>query len=141
MTKRRLFVPCVLLCLSPWSSVSGMGLDGGAMLNLTEQGMVQHQGSRGTEGFPIEYYPGTRWTDHFSIQVDAVMVEGNSLVADDLLQAAVKPHIGKSISVHRLSVLTRLIEKAYRDRGHKAQAYVPEQSFARNKLVIQVIER
>jgi hemolysin activation/secretion protein len=58
-----------------------------------------------------------------------------------VLQAAVKPHVGKRLSVQRLSSVTRLVEKAYRDAGHRAMAYVPEQSFARGKLVIQVIER
>lgn len=127
---------CVHSCVYAF----GMSPDGGAMLHHTEQGVAAHQ-SQNLEGFPIEYYPSNRWTDNFSIQVDAVVTQGNKLVSDEVLQAAVKPHVGKRLSVQRLSSVTRLVEKAYRDAGHRAMAYVPEQSFARGKLVIQVIER
>lgn len=118
----------------------GTSPDAGAILHHTEQGVAAHQ-SQNLEGFPIEYYPSMRWTDNFSIQVDAVVIQGNTLVSDAVLQAAVKPHVGKRVSVQRLSSVTRLVEKAYREAGYRAMAYVPEQSFARNKLVIQVIER
>lgn len=118
----------------------GISPDGGAMLHHMEQGLAAHQ-NKAVEGLPVEYYPSMRWTDHFSIQVEAVVTHGNTLVSDEKLQAAVKAHIGKRIAVERFSNITRLVEKAYRDAGYKAQAYVPEQSFARGKLVIQVIER
>lgn len=140
MFKRQLIL---LFVLAAWHHVVmafGMGPDGGAMLHHMEQGLAAHQ-SKTVEGLPVEYYPSMRWTDPFSIQVDAVVTHGNTLVPDDKLQAAVKAYIGKRISVERFSSITRLIEKAYREAGYKAQAYVPEQSFARGKLVIQVIER
>jgi hemolysin activation/secretion protein len=68
-------------------------------------------------------------------------MKGNTLVSDQKIQAALKNQIGKRIAVQRLSSITRLVEKAYRDAGYRAQAYVPEQSFAGGKLVIQVIEK
>ena len=140
MSVRQLLIPCVFACLHNGAMAFGMSPDGGAMLQHMEQGIAAHQGKT-LEGFPIEYYPSMRWTDDFSIQVTAVVTNGNKLVSDEVLQAAVKPQVGKRISVQRLSTVTRLVEKAYRDAGYKAMAYVPEQSFARGKLVIQVIER
>jgi hemolysin activation/secretion protein len=82
-----------------------------------------------------------RWNDPFSIQVDAVVTQGNKRLPNEVLQKAVRVHVGKRISVQRLSAITRLVEKAYREAGFQAQAYVPEQSFASGTLVIQVIER
>lgn len=137
---RPLLIACMLACLHNGAMAFGFSPDGGAMLHHMEQGVAAHQRET-LEGFPIEYYPSMRWNDNFSIQVDAVVVQGNAQVSDAVLQAALKVHVGKRISVQRLSTLTRLVEKAYREAGYRALAYVPEQSFARGKLVIQVIER
>jgi len=137
---RPLLIASLTACVHSCVYAVGMSPDAGAMLQHTEQGVSAHQ-SQNIEGFPIEYYPSMRWTDNFSIQVDAVVIQGNQRVSDEVLQAAVKPHVGKRLSVQRFSSLTRLVEKAYRDAGYRAMAYVPEQSFARGKLVIQVIER
>ena len=142
LSARPLLIACAVACFHNGAMAFGFSPDGGAMLHHMEQGVTAHQRQTQTvEGFPIEYYPSNRWTDNFSIQVDAVVTQGNTLVSDEVLQAAVKPHVGKRLSVQRLSSVTRLVEKAYRDAGHRAMAYVPEQSFARGKLVIQVIER
>lgn len=137
---RPLIMASLMACVHHGADAFGLSPDAGAMLQHTEQGLAVHQ-SQNLEGFPVEYYPSMRWTDNFSIQVDAVVTQGNKLVSDDILQAALKPHVGKRLSVQRFSTVTRLIEKAYRDAGYRAMAYVPEQSFARGKLVIQVIER
>ena len=110
------------------------------MLSHMEQGMAAYQ-NKPVEGLPLEYYPHLRWTDDFSIQIEAIVVHGNALVPNDKLQMAVKPYVGKRVSVQRLSAVTRLVEKAYRDAGQRAQAYVPEQSFSHGKLIIQVIEK
>lgn len=140
MPIRPLLIAWFMVCLPQVATAVGISPDGGAMLHHMEQGVAAHQ--RETfEGFPIEYYPSMRWNDNFSIQVDAVVTHGNVQVSDTALQAALKSHVGKRISVQRLSTLTRLVEKAYREAGYRAMAYVPEQSFARGKLVIQVIER
>jgi hemolysin activation/secretion protein len=32
------------------------------------------------------------------------------------------------------------IAKAYRDSGYRVKAYIPDQSFSRGRLVVQVIE-
>lgn len=117
-----------------------MSPDAGAMLNQMEQSAAARE-VKPVEGLPIEYYPRMRWTDEFSIQVDAIVMKGNTLVSEQKIQATLKNQIGKRIAVQRLSSITRLVEKAYRDAGYRAQAYVPEQSFAGGKLVIQVIEK
>ena len=140
MKLHRLFFLLVLASLHNAGFAFGMCPDGGAMLNHMEQGLAAHR-NQPLEGLPVEYYPSMRWTDHFSIQVDAVVTHGNKLLPTESLQYAVRAHVGKRISVQRLSSITRLVEKAYRDAGFRAQAYVPEQSFANGKLVIQVIER
>ncbi len=92
------------------------------------------------EGFPIEYYPRMRWTDDFSIQVDSIVIEGNTLVPKDKLLAAVKDYTGKRLMVDKLSVVTSAVNRAYRDAGFRVKAYIPEQSFGGGRLVVQVIE-
>jgi hemolysin activation/secretion protein len=92
------------------------------------------------EGFPIEYYPRMRWTDDFSVQVDSIVIEGNTLVPTARLQAAVKGHAGKRLMVDKLSVVTSAVNRAYREAGFRAKAYIPDQSFGGGRLVVQVIE-
>ncbi len=92
------------------------------------------------EGFPIEYYPRMRWTDDFSVQVDSIVIEGNTLVPTARLQAAVKGHTGKRLMVDKLSVVTSAVNRAYREAGFRAKAYIPDQSFGGGRLVVQVIE-
>lgn len=140
MPIRPLLIAWFMVCLPQVATAVGISPDGGAMLHHMEQGISAHQ-KQTLEALPIEYYPSMRWNDHFSIQVDAVVTQGNTRISDEALQAVLKPHVGKRISVQRLSAVTRLVEKAYRAAGYRAMAYVPEQSFARGKLVIQVIER
>ena len=140
MTLQRFILLMVLSSLHSAGFAFGMSPDGGAMMSHMEQGLAAHR-NQPLEGLPVEYYPSMRWNEQFSIQVDAVVTQGNKLLPSEVLQKAVKIHIGKRISVQRLSSITRLVEKAYREAGYQAQAYVPEQSFARGTLVIQVIER
>lgn len=122
------------------ASGSALSPDGGALLSHTEQGMAAYQ-HQPVEGFPLEYYPRLRWTDDFSVQIETIVIHGNARVSNDKIQAAVKPFVGRRISVQRFSAITRLVEKAYREAGQRAQAYVPEQNFSRGKLIIQVIEK
>lgn len=133
-------IVCAVACVHSAAMAFGMSPDGGAMLQHMEQGAAAHQ-NQALEGFPIEYYPSMRWNDNFSIQIEAVVTQGNTQLSNDALQAVLKTYVGKRISVQRLSTVTRVVEKAYRTAGFHAMAYVPEQSFARGKLVIQVIER
>ena len=58
----------------------------------------------------------------------------------DKLQLAVKGFVGKRIVVERLSSVSSAVNKAYRDAGFRVKAYIPEQSFSRGRLVVQVIE-
>ena len=92
------------------------------------------------EGFPIEYYPRMRWTDDFSIQVDSIVIEGNTLVPTGKLQVALKNYTGKRLMVDKLSVVTAAVNRVYRDAGFRAKAYIPEQAFGGGRLVVQVIE-
>jgi hemolysin activation/secretion protein len=140
MTLQRFILLLALCGLHTAGFAFGMSPDGGAMMSHMEQGMAAHQ-SKQLEGLPVEFYPSMRWNEQFGIQVDAVVTQGNKRLPNDVLQNAVKVHLGKRIAVQRLSAITRLVEKAYRDAGYQAQAYVPEQSFARGTLIIQVIER
>jgi len=140
MTMQRFILLLALSGLHTAGFAFGMSPDGGAMMNHMEQGLAAHR-SKPLEGLPVEYYPSMRWNDPFSIQVDAVVTQGNKRLPNEVLQKAVRVHVGKRISVQRLSAITRLVEKAYREAGFQAQAYVPEQSFASGTLVIQVIER
>lgn len=114
--------------------------DAGSMLSSTEQGVAAHGGPP-IEGLPLEYYPNLRWTDEFSIRVESIVMNGNSLLPNDVLQKALKGFIGKRMSMDRLSGITNTVMKTYREAGYRVQAYVPEQSFSRGKLVIQVIEK
>lgn len=111
---------------------------GSLLANTPELGA--QGGVSATEGFPIEYYPRMRWTDDFSVQVDSIVIEGNTLVPTARLQAAVKGHIGKRLMVDKLSVVTSAVNRAYREAGFRAKAYIPDQSFGGGRLVVQVIE-
>jgi hemolysin activation/secretion protein len=108
------------------------------MANTREIGA--HGNASAPEGFPIEYYPRMRWTDDFSVHVDSIVIEGNTLVPSSVLQAAVKGHTGKRLRVDKLSVVTSAVNRAYRDSGFNAKAYIPAQSFGGGRLVVQVIE-
>jgi hemolysin activation/secretion protein len=111
----------------------------GSLLANTPE-LSPHVGTSAPEGFPIEYYPRMRWTDDFSVQVDSIVIEGNTLVPTARLQAAVKGHMGKRLMVDKLSVVTSAVNRAYREAGFRAKAYIPDQSFGGGRLVVQVIE-
>ncbi len=111
---------------------------GSLLANTPELGA--HAGASAPEGFPIEYYPRMRWTDDFSVQVDSIVIEGNTLVPTARLQAAVKGYAGKRLMVDKLSVVTSAVNRAYREAGFRSKAYIPDQSFGGGRLVVQVIE-
>jgi hemolysin activation/secretion protein len=134
------FVSVMLSCLPLLAMGTTVSPDAGAMLSNAEQGFAAH-GSKPMEGLPLEYYPHLRWTDEFSMRVESIVLNGNALVPTPVLQEAVKGFIGKRVSMDRLSSITNVVMKTYRQAGYRAHAYVPEQSFSRGKLVIQVIEK
>lgn len=111
---------------------------GSLLANTPELGA--QAGASAPEGFPIEYYPRMRWTDDFSVQVDSIVIEGNTLVPTGRLQAAVKGYTGKRLMVEKFSVVTSAVNRAYREAGFRAKAYIPDQTFGGGRLVVQVIE-
>lgn len=111
----------------------------GSLLSTTQEG-TRARSEVPLEGFPIEYYPRMRWTDDFTVQIDSISIEGNTLMPTDKLQLAVKGFVGKRLVVDKLSSVSAAVGKAYRDSGYRVKAYIPEQSFSRGRLVVQVIE-
>lgn len=132
-------VCCVLALSSATSWANGFAPEAGNMM-ANHQDMLASRASAPPEGFPLEYYPKLRWTDDFSIHVEHISIEGNSLVAPQKLQMAVKDFVGKRMLVGKLSAVSTAVAKAYKDSGYRVKAYIPEQTFARGRLVVQVIE-
>ena len=132
----------VILAFAAVHSVAmagGITPDAGALLGQSESRVTKHQ-TKPVEGLPAEYYPRLGWTDDFSIQVESVVVQGNDMLPNEKVQGYVKGFVGKRISVERLSTVTSAVMRAYKDSGLRARAYIPEQNFARGKLIVQVIE-
>lgn len=134
-------IQAIVFCASVHSLAMAGGItpDAGAMLGNAEGRVAMHQ-TQPVEGLPVEYYPRLGWTDDFSIQVQSVVVQGNAMLPNDKIQTYVKGFVGKRLSVERLSTVTNAVMRAYKEAGLKARAYVPEQNFARGKLIVQVIE-
>jgi hemolysin activation/secretion protein len=121
------------------ASANGFSPDAGSMLTNTQDGFAARE-VKSLEAFPIEYYPRLRWTDDFSVKVDSITIQGNALMPADKLQVAVKGYVGKRLMVEKLSSVSAAVTRAYRDSGYRVQAYIPDQSFAHGRLVVQVIE-
>ena len=128
-----------LLATPMLANANGFGPDAGSMLSNTQQ-MMSAREAPAIEAYPIEYYPRLRWTDEFSMKVNSIAIQGNSLVPTDKLQVAVKGYVGKRLMVEKLSTVSAAVTKAYRDAGYRVRAYIPDQSFANGRLVVQVIE-
>lgn len=121
------------------ANANGFAPDAASMLSNT-QSMMSAREAPAIEAYPIEYYPRLRWTDEFSMKVNSIAIQGNSLVPTDKLQVAVKGYVGKRLMVEKLSTVSAAVTKAYRDAGYRVRAYIPDQSFANGRLVVQVIE-
>ncbi len=128
-----------LLATPMLANANGFSPDAGSMLSNTQDMMSAREG-QAIEAYPIEYYPRLRWTDEFSMKVNSIAIQGNSLVPTDKLQVAVKGYVGKRLMVEKLSTVSAAVTKAYRDAGYRVRAYIPDQSFANGRLVVQVIE-
>jgi hemolysin activation/secretion protein len=122
------------------SSANGFAPDAGSMLSNSEETFAAPE-TKSLEAFPIEYYPRLRWTDDFSVKVDSITIQGNELMPTDKLQLAVKGYVGKRLMVEKLTSVSAAVTRAYRDSGYRVQAYIPDQSFAYGRLVVQVIEK
>ncbi len=139
MKRHAYFLLCALALASGVAQANGFAPDAGSMM-ANSQDMLASRASTQPEGLPMEYYPRLRWTDDFSVQVDSISIQGNSLVPTDKLQVAVKGFVGKRLMVEKLSTVSAEVFKAYKDSGYKVKAYIPDQSFVRGRLVVQVIE-
>jgi len=138
--KRHIYLAMTTLVLAQGSAnAGGFSPDAGSMLANTQSSLSAHT-EKQLEGFPLEYQPKLRWTDDFSVQVDAVVIEGNTLMPVGKLQVAVKGYVGKRLMVNKLSAVSATVTKAYRDAGFRVKAYIPEQTFSHGRLVVQVIE-
>jgi hemolysin activation/secretion protein len=121
------------------AALANGAVEAGAMLSNTES-LLSAREVQSLEGLPPEFNPRLRWGDEFSVRVGKVVVIGNHLLHEDKLQEAVKGFIGKRIPVESVSRLARAVAKAYRDAGHKVVAYIPDQSFSGQQVLVQVIE-
>ncbi|BDU55580.1 POTRA domain-containing protein [Limnohabitans sp. TEGF004] len=130
---------CALVVASGATQANGFSPDAGSLM-ANHQDLLSSRTAPQQEGFALEYYPKLRWTDDFSVQIDSITIQGNSLVPNNKLQVAVKDFVGKRVLVDKLSVVSAAIAKAYRDSGYRVKAYIPDQSFSRGRLVVQVIE-
>jgi hemolysin activation/secretion protein len=134
MMKLSNYLLSLSLLATPMLAQANGSPDAGSMLSNTQDMMSAREG-QAIEAYPIEYYPRLRWTDEFSMKVNSIAIQGNSLVPTDKLQVAVKGYVGKRLMVEKLSTVSATVTKAYRVR-----AYIPDQSFANGRLVVQVIE-
>ena len=121
------------------ASANGFSPDAGSMMSNTQASLATHEGQP-VESFPIEYYPRLRWTDDFSVKVNSISIQGNTLVPTDKLQVAVKGYVGRRLMVEKLSTVSAAVTKAYKDSGYRVKAYIPDQTFSQGRLVVQVIE-
>lgn len=131
---------CLVLALCQGQALAQHASPSAGSLLANTPGLGPRADVSAPEGFPIEYYPRMRWTDDFSVQVDSIVIEGNTLVPKDKLLAAVKGYTGKRLMVDRLSGVTSAVNRAYREAGFRAKAYIPDQTFGGGRLVVQVIE-
>ena len=139
MRKATLIVLLSLAGGSVGALATPVATDAGAMLSASESTMLGRE-ILALEGLPPEFNPRLRWGDEFSVRVNKVVVHGNHLMPEDKLQEAVKGFIGKRLPVESVSRVARAVTKAYREAGFKVLAYIPDQSFNGQQVVVQVIE-
>lgn len=138
MTSKLLLLACAF-ATHTWAAGTVLGPDAGALLEASQTNW-QAQHAPDMQGLPPEYNPRLRWQDDFSIKVERIEVVGNHLLPDAVLQQSLKGFVGKRLAVDSVPRLARFVTKAYKDAGYKVRAYVPEQSFSQNRVLIQVIE-
>ena len=75
------------------------------------------------------------------VSVKSFKITGNRALADSLLQAIVKPHVGKDLTLAELEAVADLITEEYRSHGYGiARAYIPQQESADGQVEILVLE-
>lgn len=75
-----------------------------------------------------------------SVTVTRFRFEGNALLDEQALQAAVAPFLNRPLSFQELQRAALAVSNAYREAGWIARAYLPRQEVDRGTVKIQVIE-
>jgi hemolysin activation/secretion protein len=84
---------------------------------------------------------GTAAAQQQTIRVNAVRVEGNTLLPEPAIAALVTGVAGSERNMSELNQLAARIQSAYRDAGYGGVvAYLPEQQISSGNVVIQVVE-
>lgn len=136
---RSFFAGLVLLSAHGLTQAFGASPDAGALMQANDQAWAERQ-VPAMEALPPEYNPRLRWNDNFSVRIESIQIAGNRLLPDSVLQDALKPFKGKRLAVESVPRLARFVTQAYKNAGYRVKAYVPEQSFSDNRVLIQVIE-
>ena len=91
--------------------------------------------------FEIPETPEERTNSTVKIPIKKFVIEGNTLLLDDMLLALVAPAEGKKLTFDALSQLVRLITSAYKAAGYPiAYAYLPPQKIIDGLVRIAVVE-
>ncbi|TFZ00134.1 ShlB/FhaC/HecB family hemolysin secretion/activation protein [Ramlibacter humi] len=76
-----------------------------------------------------------------AVPVRSVRVEGNRVIATDVLQAQVQDAAGKPMTLAQMEELATRLTRYYRAQGYfVARAYVPAQDLTDGQLVVRVVE-
>lgn len=74
-------------------------------------------------------------------RLEAVVVEGNTVISTEELQAAIAPSLGKDVDFGDLRAIANRISQLYRSRGYVfAKAALPAQDIVGGRLRVQVLE-
>jgi hemolysin activation/secretion protein len=74
------------------------------------------------------------------IAVTAFRFAGNRLLAEETLQSAVQPYIGRTVGFTELQEASQAVTAAYRAAGWMARAYLPSQDVTEGIVTLQVVE-
>jgi hemolysin activation/secretion protein len=72
--------------------------------------------------------------------VKAYVIQGNTLISTDVLQALIKPWEGRELSVSEIRQATTAISDRYEQDGRVARVFLPVQDIENNTVKIQIIE-
>jgi hemolysin activation/secretion protein len=74
------------------------------------------------------------------IAVTAFRFAGNRLLAEETLQSAVQPYIGRTVGFTELQEASQAVTAAYRAAGWMARAHLPSQDVTEGIVTLQVVE-
>lgn len=87
---------------------------------------------------PMTALPGTGGQ---AVPVRGVRIEGNRVIATDVLRAQVQDAVGKSMTLAQMEELATRLTRYYRAQGYfVARAYVPAQDLTEGQLLLRVVE-